>query len=136
MTDLRDGATVITNRLGVAHQGPADGGLLKESSNLNFILSSQMPSGRTRNGSGAQPARTSRWLIRIAVFAGIVAAGLLMSALLRPHNESVQAKADLCPHFDVDPNTAKMRNRGMIPCTAPAEQNSRIDLIRKTFNQH
>jgi hypothetical protein len=98
-----------------------------------------MAPGTTRKRCGTQPARKSRWLIPIAgvaAVAAVVAAGLLTVALLPANEEGVQANAGMCPNFDVDPNTGKMRDRGMIPCTDPGNQNGRLDLIRKGFSQH
>jgi hypothetical protein len=75
-------------------------------------------------------------LIPAACFAALASVGLLTAALLPSHNENAEDDGRLCPHFDVDPNTGNLRNRGMIPCIRPAEQNSRLDPIRKSFSEH
>jgi hypothetical protein len=90
----------------------------------------------TRKSSGRKQAHKSRWLMAGAGLSGIVAAGLLTAALLSARDDGMQDAAGLCPHFDTDPNTGKMRDRGRIPCSGATVQNGRIDLIRKSFNQH
>jgi hypothetical protein len=71
-----------------------------------------------------------------AGLAGLAAAGLLAASLLSAPGDGVEGAAGLCPNFDVDPNTGKMRDRGRIPCNGATAQSGRIDLIRKGFNQH
>lgn len=39
----------------------------------------------------------------------------------------------MCPNFDLDPDTGKIRDRGLIPCDRLSMQNGRIDLIREGF---
>ena len=62
--------------------------------------------------------------------------GLLAGYYASSHDAGAQADAGFCPNFDVDPNTGKMRDRGLIRCDMTAAQNGRIDLIRKGFNPH
>jgi hypothetical protein len=71
-----------------------------------------------------------------AGLAGVAVAGLLAVWLLSTQGDGVQGVAGLCPNFDVDPNTGKLRDRGQIPCSGPTANNGRIDLVRKSFNQH
>ena len=71
----------------------------------------------------------------VAGLAGVALTGLLTAWLLAARDDGARPAAGLCPHFDVDPNTGKMRDRGQIPCSG-STQNGRIDLIRKSFNQH
>jgi hypothetical protein len=90
----------------------------------------------TKTSSGRKRARKSRWLMAGAGLAGIAAAGLLTASLLSAPDDRVPGAPGLCPNFDVDPNTGKMRDRGWIPCNGQTAQSGRIDLIRKGFNQH
>jgi len=92
--------------------------------------------GKARNSSGKRPVRRSRWLLASAGLAGMAAIGVAGAVLLAPHEGVVRGGPGLCPNFDVDPSTGKMRDRGMIPCDLRAAENGRIDLIRKGFNQH
>ena len=91
---------------------------------------------RRRKSSARTPVRTARWLAAGAGLAAIAVIGLLAGYYASSRDAGAQADTGLCPHFDVDPNTGKMRDRGLIPCEMAAAQNGRIDLIRKGFNAH
>ena len=92
--------------------------------------------GKVRNSAGKRPVRRSRWLLAGAGLAAMAVIGAAGAVLVAPHEAAVRGGPDLCPNFDVDPSTGKMRDRGMIPCDLRAAQNGRVDLIRKGFNQH
>jgi len=100
------------------------------------MVVSPMPPSTTRKSSGRKRARKSPWLMAGAGLAGVVVAGLLTASLLSARDDGEQGAAGLCPSFDVDPNTGKMRDRGRIPCNGLTGQSGRIDIIRKSFNQH
>jgi hypothetical protein len=97
-----------------------------------------MAPGKSRpaKSSAKTPVRTARWLAAGAGLAAIAVVGLLAGYSASSRDAGAQADAGLCPNFDVDPNTGKMRDRGLIRCDMAAAQNGRIDLIRKGFNPH
>ena len=75
----------------------------------------------------------SRWLWGGGAFAAVSAIALAAATLLPVRGDDTShGQAGLCPHYDVDPNTGKLRDRGLAPCEALG-QNGRIDLIRKSF---
>ncbi len=89
-----------------------------------------------RNAKSRKPTKPSG-AIRASIFAAGICAtaavGMMFSSLLL-HNRAQQAgEAGLCPHFDIDQNTGKIRDKGLIPCDQLSVQNSRLDLIRETF---
>ena len=89
-----------------------------------------------KKGSGRTPAGKARWPVAVAGCVGIAAMAVLAAALFPSRKDDVQATTGLCPHFDIDPKTGQMRERGMIPCSGMAMQGTRIEEIRKGFSQH
>src|SRR5690348_6592263 len=84
--------------------------------------------------TAARPKRHARWLLGGTAIAGVVAVGLLIAPMMSSRDQAAQlGAAGLCPSFDLDPNTSNLRNKGMIPCSGPAAQNGRLDLIRGSF---
>ena len=91
---------------------------------------------KSRYRNGAKASGMSRWLWCGGGFAAVAAIGLATAALLPVHgDDSAPSQAGLCPHYDVDPNNGKIRDRGFAACDGLA-QNGRTDLIRKGFSDH
>jgi hypothetical protein len=84
--------------------------------------------------SVATPNRALRWVLAGAGMVAIVAAGLVTASVVSSHDQGAQGgPAGQCPNYDIDPNTGKLRDKGLVPCGTLAAQNGRLGLIRDSF---
>jgi hypothetical protein len=89
---------------------------------------------QSRKAGSGRPARKSRWLFAGAGILTIAAIGLITASLLYPRGQGADGgPTGMSPNFDLDPDTGKIRDRGLIPCDRLSMQNGRIDLIREGF---
>jgi hypothetical protein len=61
----------------------------------------------------------------------IAAVGLVTASSLS--SDSAQSGAELCPSFDIDPNTGSLREKGRVPCGSLVARNNRFELVRDAF---
>jgi hypothetical protein len=56
-----------------------------------------------------------------------------MVASFLSHGQGVPGGPGLCPNLEVDQETGRARDKGLIPCDRLNVQNGRLDLTRESF---
>jgi hypothetical protein len=91
---------------------------------------------KSRKANVKKPSSGVRWGMAAGGICALAVMGV-MSAWFFLHNQGNQAgAAGLCQNLDIDQNTGKVREKGLIPCDRLSAQNRRFDLIRDSFKGH
>jgi hypothetical protein len=88
---------------------------------------------KSRKASVKKPSSSVRWLMAVAGICAVAAVGVMSASFLSHDQGSREGTAGLCPNLDIDENTGKVRDKGLIPCDRLSAQNGRLDIIRDSF---